>query len=196
MASPNPDWYRPVLSEVISCDEPADAMTQEEWLLQYIESAFADVTLDGGVDIYAAQSMDDYGNPDEDRRSQSAERFDWRRVPHEDLAPRFWAITFLDGKGFRFYTPAIMSVVLGGADSTGCLLEWFLSKLHVTQDGLLYFAADRLLKHVHFRDVFNDRQRAAIVRFLKYLVHDTPGIHASASPGNAAARLGEIESRT
>jgi hypothetical protein len=168
-------------------------MTQEEWLLKYIESAFADVALGGGIDIYAAQSMDDYGNPDEDRRSQSAERNDWRKVPHEDLAPRFWAITFLDERGLRFYAPAIMTAVLQGADTTGCLLDWFLSKLHVTQGGLLHFAE----VHVHFREVFNDRQRAAIIRFLKYLTYNGPGpMNATETRGGPAHRLAEIQSRT
>jgi hypothetical protein len=39
-------------------------MTQIEWLVDYIAEAFPGVTLDGGIDIHAAQSMDDYGNPE------------------------------------------------------------------------------------------------------------------------------------
>src|SRR5690606_6400346 len=135
-------------------------------------------------------------NADEDRRSESAERKDWQRVPHGDLAPRFWAITFLDGKGFRFYTPAIMSAVLDGADSTGCLLEWFLMRLHVSQEGLMPFAKGRSRSHVHFRELFNGSQRAAIIRFLKYLVDESRGGGAIGSSGDAAARLADIESRT
>ncbi|WP_147867748.1 DUF6714 family protein [Stieleria maiorica] len=73
-------------------------MTQEQWLENYIESCFAGVSLGAGRDIYAAQSMDDYGNPDEDRLSSSAERHDWRRVPRDDLFPRFWAVTLLDAE--------------------------------------------------------------------------------------------------
>jgi hypothetical protein len=61
-------------------------MSQKQWLVQYIESTFAGVTLDGGIDIYAAQSMDDYGNPEEDRLSLVAERHDWRRVPQTSEA--------------------------------------------------------------------------------------------------------------
>jgi len=172
-------------------------MTQEEWLLKYIESAFEEVTLNDGVDIYAAQSLNDYGNPDEDRRSRSAERNDWRKIPLEDLSPRFCAIVFLDVQGLRFYAPAIMTALLQRADTSGFLLDWFVSKLHVTQDGLLHFAEARLQKHVHFREVFNDRQRAAIIRFLKYLTYNTPGpVELAGMRGGPAHRLAEIQSRT
>ena len=60
-------------------------MNQEQWLTKYIADAFAGVQLDDGVDIHAAESMDDYGNPAEDRLSLTAEREDWQRVDGETL---------------------------------------------------------------------------------------------------------------
>jgi hypothetical protein len=160
-------------------------MNQQEWLTNYIESAFADVTLGDGIDIYAAQSLDDYGNSEEDRLSISAERSDWRRVPHEDLFPRFWAVTFLDAPGFRFYAPAIMTALLQPHDPGECLCSWFLANLQITKDGTI--------KGVQFKDLFSPRQRAAIVRFLKYLVNNTG---PCGDTSEAARRLKQIQART
>ena len=139
-------------------------MTQEDWLIDYIESAFAGVSLGDGIDLYAAQSMDHYGCPEEDALSRTAERIDWRRVPAEDLSPRFWAITFLDAKGFRFYAPAIMTAIVRGSDQTGLLLDFFIWSLDTSPHGTL--------KDVPLRELFSQQQTAAIVRFLKYLIHN------------------------
>lgn len=160
-------------------------MNQQEWLANYIESAFVGVTLGDGIDIYAAESLDQYGNAEEDRLSLSAERNDWRRVPHEDLFPRSWAVTFLDPLGFRFYAPAIMTALLRTHDPGECLCSSFLANLQITKEGLI--------KGVQFNDLFSLRQRAAIVRFLKYLVHNTG---PCGDTSEAARRLKQIQART
>jgi hypothetical protein len=159
-------------------------MTQVEWLVHYIAKAFADVSLDGGIDIHAAQSMDDYGNPEEDRLSRTAERKDWRRVPIAILQPRFWAITFLDAKGFRFYAPAIMTELLKHGDATNNLSAWFLHGLELTPSGIM--------KDAPFDELFNSAQRAAIIRYLKHVVHNVPSL----DNGDAEKRLRDIQTRT
>lgn len=131
-------------------------MTQTDWLVAYIAKAFDGVTLEDGMDIHAAQSLDDYGNPQEDLLSLQAERLDWRRVKLDTLLPRFWAITCLDAKGFRFYLPAIMTELLKHGDELGNLSCWLLHALVVSEDGLI--------KDVPFNELFSDRQRAAIIR--------------------------------
>lgn len=160
-------------------------MTQEQWLAQYIESTFADVVLGDGIDIYAAESMDDYGNPDEDRLSLTAERHDWRRVPHDDLFPRFWAVTFLDALGFRFYTPAIMTAILHPHEPGECLSSWFLSNLKITRDGVV--------KDVPFNSLFTARHKAALIRFLKYMIYNRSRLFDT---DDACRRLSEIQTRT
>lgn len=160
-------------------------MTQEQWLTQYITDAFAGVRLDDGIDIHAAESMDDYGNPEEDRLSQDTERNDWRRVSAEILCPRHCAVTFLDAVGFRFYTPAIMTTIINRGDDTGLLLDAFLWNLKVTIHGTI--------KDVNFNDLFTTPQRAALIRFLKYLVHHGCGW---SDDGDAKRRLDEIQTRT
>ncbi len=158
-------------------------MNQELWLAEYIELAFAGVTLGDGIDIYAAQSMDDYGNPDEDRLSLSAERLDWRRVPSDHLFPRYWAITFLDAGGFRFYTPAIMTALLTNQLSGESLSDWFFANLTINRHGLV--------KEARFNDLFSLRQRAAIIRFLKYAIYNRARRFNS---DEAARRLMQIKS--
>ena len=160
-------------------------MTQEQWLAQYIESCFRDVTLGDGIDIYAAQSMDDYGSPDEDRLSLSAERDDWRRVPRDHLFPRFWAVTFLDALGFRFYSPAIMTALLEPHDPGECLSDGFLSNLKITKDGII--------KKAPFNTLFTARHKAALMRFLKYVIYNRSRLFDTES---AVRRLNEIHTRT
>jgi len=162
-----------------------DAMTQEEWLTQYIASAFNVVQLDGGVDIYAAESMDDYGNATEDQLSLTAERIDWRRVSPDILFPRHCGVTFLDAKGFRFYTPAIMTAIITCGDEHGLLLDTFMFNLKVTIHGKI--------KDFDFAELFTKYQRAAIIRFLKYLVHHGGAWHDEC---DAKRRLDEIQNRT
>jgi hypothetical protein len=140
--------------------------------------------LDGGIDIHAAQSMDDYGNPEEDRLSQTAECKDWQRVQISILQQRFWAITFLDAKGFRFYAPAIMTELLRHGDATNNLSAWFLYGLAVTPKGEI--------KDVPFDGLFNSAQRAAIIRYLKHVVHNAPSL----DNGDAEKRLRDIQTRT
>jgi len=138
---------------------------QEQWLKQYIESSFADVVLGDGRDLYAAQSDADYGNPDEDRLSQGAERLDWRRVPAEDLYARHEAVTFLDPQGFRFYAPAIMTALLTDPKRNDSMLfSKFLWNLKITTTGIV--------KGVPFATLFTNRHRAAMIRFSKLWVYN------------------------
>jgi hypothetical protein len=160
-------------------------MNQEEWLTAYIESAFAGVELGDGIDIQAAESMDDYGNPREEQLSKIAERRDWRRVPHAIMFPRFWAVTFLDAVGFRFCAPATMTALVQPHDPRECLSSWFFTGLHVDRNGRI--------KGVPFKSLFTAQQKAAIVRFLKYAVHNR---HRHFDASEAKRRLNEIQTRT
>lgn len=159
-------------------------MSQKDWLAECIAKAFSGVKLGNGIDIHAAQSLDDYGNPTEDQLSITAERDDWRRVKYDILFPRFWAITFLDAKGFRFYAPAIMTELIAYGDETNNLSGWLLNGLAVTPSGII--------KGAEFNELFDASQRAAIIRYLKYVVHNATDL----DNGDAAKRLNDIQTRT
>jgi hypothetical protein len=140
------------------------AMKLEDWLKSYITAAFARVTLEDGVDIHTAKVRDSYGfDQDESQRAVSCQRGDWRFVDPQLLRDRAWVLTFLDTKGFRFYLPVIMIDIIDDERKSD-LSETLFYKFSVTHHGR--FMDQR------YDDVFNRSQRAAIIRFLKYLCYN------------------------
>ncbi|WP_286764850.1 MULTISPECIES: DUF6714 family protein [Rhodopirellula] len=137
------------------------------WLADYIEHAFRRATLGDGTSIYRAESIDDYGNPLEDELDQTAERIDWRRVPNADLLKRNWALHHLDAKGFRFYTPAILTMMIDPQNRSSMLMDTFLFRL-------IRVNCDCMIGNECFHSIFNASQRAAIIRFLKFAQHNEP----------------------
>lgn len=107
--------------------DPGLIAQMEQWLVHCqrgdalipeIERAFAGVRLEDGIGLLEAEGIDDYAGPDEVRRlRQLDERKDWRRIPNERILNAFWAITFLDAKGFRFHAPALMIAEIKGSTS-------------------------------------------------------------------------------
>ena len=118
--------------------------------------------------IYEGESLDSYGDPGEDTKALTAERNDWRRIATSDLCARSAALCFLDDCGLKFYSPAIMSIIIRDDDELGLLTDSFLFHLHGIRKSCL-------VRDKPFCDVYNSHQRAAIVRFVKYLLHNTPG---------------------
>lgn len=140
--------------------------------------------------IYAGESLDRYGDSDEDRKSLQAERIDWRRIPPCDLHDRHCALAYLDAAGFRFYTPAIMSTIVRGEDERGMLTDSFLWALHD-------FRKNCQIRDTPYRFIYNRSQRAAIIRSVKFEIYNVPygrfddalkktldGLRRCANPGN------------
>lgn len=147
---------------------PAGETQLQRWLLDYIDHAFKDVHLDDGMTIYEGESIGMYGAPEEDAKATTAERIDWRRVPVPDLYDRSSALCYLDYQSLRFYTPAIMTIIIRDEDERGLLTDSFLFHLHDIRKSCL--VGDKT-----FGQVYNSIQRAAIIRFLKYLLHNVRG---------------------
>jgi len=118
--------------------------------------------------IYEGESMDMYGDPEEDARALTAERTDWRKVPVVDLCRRSSVLCYLDDCGLRFYTPAIMSIIIRDEDEQGLLTDSFLFHLHSIR------ASCRVCEKPYC-EVYDSAQRAAIIRFVKYLLHNAQG---------------------
>lgn len=136
-------------------------MTQIDWLTSYISSAFSRVTLEDGVDIFTARNLDDYGmNASEKRLALYCQRGNWKEVDPQILRDRAWALTFLDRKGFRFYLPVILIDIIHNQTQSD-LAETMFYRFSITPDGNF--------DGLPFHATFNRSQRAAIVRFLKYL---------------------------
>ena len=129
----------------------------QDWLKSYITTAFANVTLDGGVDIHTAKFRDSYCfDIEEQRRAAGCERSDWRNVDA-------WVLPFLDANGFRFYLPVMMIDIIENERGSN-LPDTLFCNLKIDVNGLV--------KDHPFTKVFNRSQRAAIVRFLKFLIHN------------------------
>jgi len=138
------------------------------WLTEYIAHAFRNVELGSGMTIYEGESHDIYGDPNELRLATTAERIDWRRVPAVDLPRRYSALSFLDAAGFRFYTPAIMTMIVNDQDDQGMLTESFLFHLHRIR-------ASCMVREKHYCMLYNSAQRATIIRFVKYMANNVRG---------------------
>jgi hypothetical protein len=139
-----------------------------QWLIAYIEHAFRGVELDGGVTIYEGQSLDWYGDASEILLDATAERIDWRRVPPADLQCRHSALSFVDAAGFRFYTPAVMTVIVRDQDENGMLTDAFLFQL-------IGIRSTCRFRETSYCELFNASQRAAIIRFLKFMAFNIRG---------------------
>ena len=164
--------------------EPFSTLKIERYLIEYIGHAFRGVSLDCGRSIYAAQSLECYGDANEDRLDRSAERFDWRRVPAADLVARDQAIHFLDDAGFRFYTPAIMTIIVGNTEGCENLADTF----EFTLSGI---RSSCRVRDLSYCEVFNAAQRAAITRYVKFLIHNVPGSGIDEGLTRAERRLPE-----
>jgi hypothetical protein len=155
-------------------------MKLEDWLKSYITSAFKGITLDDGVDIHTAKFQDSYGLESEElRQAKGCQRGDWRYVDPQILRERAWVLPFLDAKGFRFYLPAMMIDIVDNERESD-LAETLFYNLQIDVDGKF--------KDHAFTQVFNRFQRAAIVRFVKYLIHNR-GWHIDGDAGKLLRRL-------
>ena len=137
----------------------------KDWLEQYIDNAFIGVTLKSDVDIYAAQSMDSYGDPVENELSRRAEQQDWRKVPLEDLQSRAWSSSYFDAHAYHFYAPVYMKAILHFEDNS-MLWSGFLLWLREAAD-------NGTIDGIPYCHLFNRAQRAAVVRFLKYSLYSS-----------------------
>lgn len=148
-------------------------MTLRDWLTNYIRDAFHGVKLEDGVDIYTARYQDSYGNDEEEHLlSLCCQRGNWEQIDPQILRDRAWVLTFLDAKGFRFYLPAMMIDIVRHEKESD-LAETLFYRFSVTPDGR--FDGNP------FCDTFSRFQRAAIVRFLKYLRHNAGWTEDSAA---------------
>jgi len=138
-------------------------------LKSVIESAFADVTLSGGVSLRQAEVMDNYGE------GCSEEKFaalpleevttDWRHIPRDEL-DRNPYLSYMDPPGFRYYIPAFMHSMI---DAPTQYVDRWSATLHslCPKSGDLW---DHSMMHYSALDL---KQRSAIAAFLEWVSEDT-----------------------
>lgn len=82
-------------------------------IIGFIETAFHDVKLDGGVTLHQREALDNYGTEEE---FQAAAKNDperrWQDIPREKIEKLGVSLIFLDPRGVRFHLPAFMRCAL------------------------------------------------------------------------------------
>jgi len=158
-----------------------------DWLIRYIDHAFAGVTLGNGTTLYEAAFLADYGfDPRELALSKSAQRLDWRRVPVDDLFSRNDAIFFMNSAGKKFYSPAILRAVLTEGTRDGLMYDAFIFDLA----GFVHAKKD---DDVSFARLYNTEQRAAFVRFCKFAAFNAPREFGRDDPLRILDRIRQLE---
>ena len=121
-----------------------------------IESAFAGVTLGGGVGLQEAQGLDDYADAATCAAYRANdEKDDWHRIAAEALKHCNSSLSFFDAEGMRFHLPAYLLADL--RDDYGFGMAFCLTQ---TSDYDRYF---RLL---------SEAQRRAVRAFLLHILDD------------------------
>jgi len=93
---------------------------QIEQLIQEIDTAFNDVSREGGVTLHQANAISDFKTiPEQDLAGEFDCETRWQDVPDEALASGDAALSFLDAKGFRYYLPAFMICALRNWENQG-----------------------------------------------------------------------------
>jgi hypothetical protein len=158
-----------------------------DWLIRYIEHAFAGVRLGDGTTLYEAAFHADYGfDKCELALSESAERIDWRRVPTEHLFARHDAIIFMNSTGKKFYSPAIMHAVLTEGTQDGMMYDSFIFDL-------ASFVRTKKQDDIPFAALYNAHQRAAFVRFCKFAAFNAPREFGRFDPLRILDRIRQFE---
>jgi hypothetical protein len=158
-----------------------------QWLIRYIEYAFAGVVLNDGVTLYEAAYHADYGFDNRELAlSETADRTDWRRVPLEHLFSRTDAIFFMDSAGKKFYTPAILRAFLIAGTQDGLMYDAFIFDL----SGFVHASKE---DDIPFSRLYDDLQRAAIVRFLKFAAFNAPREFGRDDPLRILGRIRKLE---
>jgi hypothetical protein len=124
---------------------------------QAIETAFAGVTLGGGIGLHEAQGLDDYAHAASCAAYRATdEKDDWHRIPAEALRHCNSSLSFFDAEGMRFHLPAYLLADLRGEYGFG--MEFCLTSL--SHHNIRQFA------------LLSPEQRAAVRAFLMFMLDD------------------------
>ncbi|MES9862383.1 MAG: DUF6714 family protein [Candidatus Thiodiazotropha sp. LLP2] len=82
-------------------------------VIEIIESAFENVTLDNGISIREAKAIDSHSGIEIIRKEREKdERDNWSKIPYENIIKYPSVFAFMDEKGLLFHLPAYMIFTL------------------------------------------------------------------------------------
>ena len=126
-------------------------------VIDQIERAFSNVTLEAGVSLHEADVIDDYGSDDERKKARAGdEKEDWQHISEEDIARYQHVLCFMDAEGLRFHWPAWMVFTLRRYKTSDSL----------STDSVIYSICRSAADH-NTRALLSEEQRNAIIGFLE-----------------------------
>ncbi|PLX72879.1 MAG: hypothetical protein C0615_11640 [Desulfuromonas sp.] len=132
-------------------------------LINEITAAFEGVLLDGGIGIYEANVIDDYGSAEEREKAKHEDATawtTWQEIPDDILSNYYTTFCFVDSKGFKFLIPAYMIYTLKQCqDDASASIDATIYALQPGNYNVEGFAA-----------LLTPEQKKTIARFLEYLI--------------------------
>jgi hypothetical protein len=152
-------------------EHDVDFERRRDALIAEITAAFDGVEREDGITLHEAQALDDRMSEAEQRAARSRDTEErWQDVPDKDIAWCSSALSFLDGKGFRYYFPAFMIYALKHWDDpedNGSILSSCF--YHMIQD---YPASVRKSEPatIASKKNFTNAQSKAVAAFLRFVI--------------------------
>ena len=137
-------------------------------LINEIESTFSEVFLEGGIGIYEARVIDDYGDEKERERAKredSKKWINWQEIPDEILRKHYTTFCFVDSKGFKFLIPAYMRFTLKYCEEDDS----------ASIDSTIYALEPSNYNFDGFANLLTYEQKKVIAKFLEYLILEVGG---------------------
>lgn len=135
-------------------------------ILEFIEAAYADVTLDGGISMHQREALDLYCT---EEQLEAAAALDpetrWQSIAMEKIQRLGMSLVFFDPRGIRFHLPAFLR----------CALRlWHMSKDGDCSDSaqLIYGLTDGPRPEGCYAEAFsllNPQQHQAVAAFLRFV---------------------------
>ena len=162
-------------------------MTGSEFkaVIDQIERAFSNVTLEAGVSLHEADVIDGYGSDDERKKARAGdEKEDWQHISEEDIARYQHVLCFMDAEGLRFHWPAWMVFTLRRYKTSDSL----------STDSIIYSIC-RSAADYNTRALLSEEQRNAIIGFLEACLDLGDWLDADQIPGALEAWRGDTKAR-
>ena len=96
----------------------SDYQQKKQSIIEEITTAFDGVSRENGVSLHEAMAIDNYESAEERTKARAEDtEMRWQEVPDDAIRFLDAVLSFLDAKGFRYYTPAYLVWYLKYMDS-------------------------------------------------------------------------------
>jgi hypothetical protein len=153
-----------VLDELYDC-KCEKCMQEADEVTQAIKQAFHGVELGTGIGLYEAHGLDGYADDEECRiLRKKDELFNWEDIPIARLSECYSSLSFFDPAGMRFHLPAYMIAEIRSPYGSNAHTTFSLT--NPVERG----AESQRNHSIQYFSLLNEKQRAAVVLFLKLCI--------------------------